>query len=148
MGKALIHHPRMQLAFRLILGITFITASLHKVIDPGKFAQIIYGYGLFPENLINLMAIIVPFLELFCGILLVLGIYKGGASLIVNIMLAGFIIAISTNLIRGYEFDCGCFTNTAANDAFNSVDLLLRDILLLGMGIMVFFSDRPPKPGQ
>lgn len=129
------------LVLRLILGISFITASIHKIADPSAFAHIIYGYGLFPNDLINLIAIAVPFLELFCGLLLVTGVYQGGAALMINVMLVGFIMAISINLIRGYDFDCGCFTSGASGENSDPFSLLLRDYLLLGMGIIVMTAD-------
>lgn len=145
LGTVLIHNRKIQLVFRLILGITFITASFHKILAPGQFAQIIYGYGLFPENLINLIAILVPFFELFCGLLLIIGVWKGGACLIINLMLAGFIVSITINLIRGYEFDCGCFTNTSFVPDFDPVTLLFRDLSLLCLGFTLFLSDIQKK---
>ena len=129
------------LIMRLILGISFIIASIHKIADPSAFAHIVYGYGLFPNDLINLIAIAVPVLEFICGILLVIGVYQGGAALIINTMLLGFIIAISINLIRGYDFDCGCFSSVASGESSDPVSLLLRDFLLLGMGIIVLTAD-------
>ncbi|MBA4367371.1 MAG: protein MauE [Desulfobacterium sp.] len=144
-GTILIHNQKIQVVFRFILGITFMAASFHKIIDPGQFAQIIYGYGLFPENLINLIAIIVPFFELFCGLLLIMGVWKGGACLVINMMLVGFIAAISINLIRGYEFDCGCFSGSSSSQFFNPITLLFRDIILLCFGFTVFLSDIQKK---
>ncbi len=144
-GTILIHNRKIQVVFRFILGITFMAASFHKISDPGQFAQIIYGYGLFPENLINLIAIFVPFFEFFCGLLLIMGIWKGGACLIINIMLVGFIAAISINLIRGYEFDCGCFPGSSSSRYFNTITLLFRDIFLLCLGFSVLISDIQKK---
>ncbi len=144
-GTVLIHNQKIQMVFRFILGITFIAASLHKIAAPGQFAQIIYGYGLFPENLINFIAIIVPFFELFCGLLIIIGVCKGGACLVINIMLVGFITAISINLIRGYEFDCGCFPGSSSSQYFNPITLLFRDIFLLCLGFSVFISDIQKK---
>jgi hypothetical protein len=51
----------VELAFRWILGLTFVYASYHKILVPADFAKIIYGYDLFPEILINLIAIVVPY---------------------------------------------------------------------------------------
>jgi putative oxidoreductase len=144
-GTVLIHNRKIQVMFRFILGITFMVASFHKISDPGQFAQIIYGYGLFPENLINLIAIIVPFFELFCGLLLIMGVWKGGACLVINMMLVGFIAAISINLIRGYEFDCGCFLGSSSSQYLNPITLLFRDIFLLCFGFTVFLSDIQKK---
>jgi len=137
---ALVWNRKLQLSFRLVLGIAFIYASIHKIIYPGKFAQIIYGYGLFPCELINITAILLPFLEFFSGLFLVIGIYKESAALIINIMLAVFISAISINLIRGHEFDCGCFSVEITGYDLSSVHLLLRDIVFLLMGVHLFIT--------
>ena len=99
----------LELALRWILGATFLYASYGKIVSPADFAKIIYGYGLFPPLLINMIAIIVPFLELVIGLALILGIYPRSAALVVNGLLIAFIIILSINLIRGHEFNCGCF---------------------------------------
>ena len=78
----------MELAFRWILGVTFIYSSYSKILAPADFAKIIYGYGLFPASLINLIAIIVPYLELVIALALILGIYPRSAVIIVNTLLA------------------------------------------------------------
>ena len=68
------------MAFRWILGITFIYASYYKILSPTDFAKMVYGYNLFPEVLINLIAIVLPFVELISGLCLLLGIYPRSAA--------------------------------------------------------------------
>jgi uncharacterized membrane protein YphA (DoxX/SURF4 family) len=120
---------------RLVLGITFIYASYHKIADPGTFAKIIYGYGVFPGFSINILAITIPFIELTAGFSLILGLFPRSALLIINALLVGFILVIGFNLLRGHEFDCGCFTFSSHNHRFANVDLLIRDIAMLVAGI-------------
>ena len=127
-----------ELIARWILGITFIYASYHKIISPGDFAKIIYGYDLLPDVLINLIAIILPFVELFSGLALILGIYPVSAVLIVNGMLLNFIIALSINLVRGHEFDCGCFSFGEIGYSSSVVELLVRDIMYFFLGTKSF----------
>lgn len=126
-----------ELAARWILGGTFVTASFFKITAPAGFAKIIYGYQLFPALLINLIAIIVPYVELITGVALIIGFYPRSAALIVNFMLIAFIIAISINLIRGHTFDCGCFGSSGVNQTSAALGLLFRDIFLLGAGAFV-----------
>jgi len=97
------------LAARWFLGITFIYASFHKILSPADFAKIVYGYNLFPEISINLIAIIIPFLELISGLALIIGIYPRSAAIIINILLLAFITVLAINMIRGHEFNCGLF---------------------------------------
>ena len=129
----------IELAARWILGGTFVYASYNKILAPAVFAKIIYGYDLFPTMFINLMAIIVPFLELVAGLALIFGFYPRSAALIVNAMLLVFITALSINLIRGHEFDCGCFSINASKQKTFAGPLIIRDILIFILGLHVLF---------
>lgn len=137
--KPVFYHPIVESALRLFIGVTFVFASYHKMVEPAHFAKIIYGYYLFPDFSINLLAIGLPYLEFFCGLALMLGVYPRSAALIINMMLAGFIVAISINLIRGHEFDCGCFSFGEPGYTSSARQLLLRNIGYLMMGVYVLF---------
>ena len=134
-----------ELAARWILGVIFVFASYNKILAPAAFAKIIYGYDLFPAVLINLIAIIVPFLEFVAGLALIIGFYPRSAALIVNGMLLVFITALSINLIRGHEFDCGCFSIAADSQETFAGPLIIRDFLILALGLHVFFYRNPRK---
>ncbi|OEU64388.1 MAG: hypothetical protein BBJ57_08625 [Desulfobacterales bacterium PC51MH44] len=132
----------LELAVRWFLGLTFIYVSYHKIIAPAHFAKIIYGYYLFPDFSINLIAIVLPFLELCAGLALILGIYPRSAALIILGMLFVFMIAISINLSRGMEFDCGCFSFSEAGYTYSAWQLLIRDIFYFACGLQVLFFDQ------
>lgn len=53
---------------RIFLGLVFVVASVDKIIHPKAFAEIIYNYQILPGSLINLTAIILPWLELLLGL--------------------------------------------------------------------------------
>lgn len=128
----------VELFLRWFTGGVFIYASLHKIAHPDIFAKIVYGYDLFPHFLINLIAIIVPYVEFITGLFMVLGIYPRSASLIINSMLAMFIVIIAINLLRGHEFDCGCFSADQQELHSPSLKLLIRDVFYLMGGLYVF----------
>jgi uncharacterized membrane protein YphA (DoxX/SURF4 family) len=136
--KTVLANRWLELAARWILGITFIYASYHKILAPADFAKIIYGYELFPHDFINLIAIILPCIELISGLALILGIYPRSAVLIINGMLLAFILVLSINLIRGHEFDCGCFSVKNAGYLSSAEPMLIRDIIYLILGVQVF----------
>lgn len=145
MNKGIIHKlftdSRFELTVRFILGGIFIYASVDKIIVPAHFAKIIYGYYLFPEYSINLIAIFLPYLELFSGIAIIMGIYPRSAAIILGGLLFFFSIAITINLIRGIEFDCGCFSVDEPGYLLSAKQLLLRDILLFTLSVyLVLFS--------
>jgi uncharacterized membrane protein YphA (DoxX/SURF4 family) len=127
----------IELAARWILGLTFIYASLHKILAPADFAKIVYGYGLFPEISINLIAIMIPFLELITGLALIIGVYPRSAAITINGLLLAFIAVLAINLIRGHEFDCGCFS-AAQNEYSSSPGVTIaQDIVYLALGMQI-----------
>jgi len=124
------------LAIRIVLGVVFIWASIDKIAHPAGFAEAIYNYRMLPHWTINLMAIIMPWLELICGILLIVGVLWRGSAFMIGVLLAVFIVALSSALIRGLDISCGCFT--VDGDHGIAVDLLVRDILMIiGVGILL-----------
>jgi putative oxidoreductase len=134
--RNLFNNGWVEVAFRWILGVTFIYASYYKIMSPMDFAKIVYGYNLFPEFLINLIAIILPFVELISGLSLLLGVYPRSAALIINGLLLAFIFILTINIIRGHEFDCGCFS---AKKTGSPELMVARDVIYLMMGLQVLF---------
>ena len=137
--RTLFNNGWIEVVFRWILGITFIYASYYKILSPTDFAKMVYGYNLFPDVLINLIAIFLPFIELISGLSLLLGIYPRSAALIINGLLLAFIILLTINIIRGHEFDCGCFSATESGSPKKMANLMvIRDVIYLIMGLQVF----------
>lgn len=60
---------------RLILGGVFVFASFDKILHPASFAEAVYRYQILPDGLINLTAIVLPWLELIVGGFLILGFW-------------------------------------------------------------------------
>ncbi|MCP4368872.1 MAG: DoxX family membrane protein [Deltaproteobacteria bacterium] len=143
--KTLFYSTWIEWFIRWLFGITFIYASYHKIVDPAHFAKIIYGYYLFPEFIINLTAIVLPYLELLCGIALILGIYPRSAMFILESMLFAFIVALSINLIRGHNFDCGCFSFGERGYGYSVLHLLLRDVICFILGLQPLFFTKHRK---
>ncbi|MEJ2221655.1 MAG: MauE/DoxX family redox-associated membrane protein [Desulfobacterales bacterium] len=129
----------IELAARWILGLTFIYASYHKIITPEDFAKIVYGYDLFPGIFINLIAIVLPFLELIAGFSLIIGLYPRSAAVITNALLLAFITVLAINMFRGHEFECGCFSAVQNGYSSSSGVMLLRDIIYFILGIQINF---------
>jgi len=132
---------RLILLFRLALGATFIYASLDKIAHPDQFARIVYNYKILPHFLINIFAVTLPWIEFLAGSLLILGIFTESASLLVCFLLTVFIVAISINLFRGINLNCGCFSTDPAGKK-EGATLLIKDFIFLYLGIMVFFFHR------
>ncbi|HVP36836.1 MAG TPA: MauE/DoxX family redox-associated membrane protein [Terriglobales bacterium] len=136
--KELISNKWLVLLFRLIVGITFLYASLDKIVHPDQFARIVYNYKILPGFLINIFAITLPWVELLCGVFLILGLFIEGSSTLISLVLVSFIIALSVNFLRGVDIACGCFT-TDPNAKKEGAWLLLRDVALLLMSLQILF---------
>jgi putative oxidoreductase len=128
-------HPKLSLAARIVLGLVFITAAVAKIEDPPGFAKAIWAYALFPAWSLNPLALVLPWLELFCGLALCLGFWLRAASLWTGALLLSFCLAITINLARHHPVDCGCFGGaTPRTEAEHLNDMrwsLLRDVGLL-----------------
>lgn len=137
---------RVQIA----LGAIFVAASLPKLLDPPSFAHMIYNYRLVPGFAINAIALVMPWLEILCGIALILGIWRRPAAAIIGAMLVVFIIAISINLGRDNAVNCGCFDITSANKSHDELVaemwwVVTRDIgMLLMVAQILWASGRRP----
>lgn len=99
-------------AVRLLVGGVFIYAGYVKIIDPSGFAKNIYQYQLLPNNqLVNLTALLLPWLEVVCGLALIIAPrLRRGASVWIIGMLMVFTAAVIISLARGLDISCGCLS--------------------------------------
>jgi uncharacterized membrane protein YphA (DoxX/SURF4 family) len=124
---------------RLILGVIFLIASADKIYQPAAFAQAIYNYQILPDALINIMAIILPWLEILLGLFLITGFWLPGTVTLTNALLVIFFGALIFNVVRGLDVHCGCFSTSAKGDTATAW-YLIRDAAFLLMGGYLFFK--------
>ena len=99
----------LNFMLRLGLGCIFIAAGVIKIINPGQFASDIANYRLMPHDLINLLAITLPWIEVVAGIMLITGPWKRASALAILLMMVIFLVAIGQATVRGLNIKCGCF---------------------------------------
>jgi putative oxidoreductase len=138
----MIRNKHILLFFRLAVGGVFIWAGLLKIFDPLGFAQNIANYRIFSQSVSLFLALILPWIEVICGLSLVMGIFRETASFILSGSLVVFLGLIIVTLIRGLDIDCGCFGSLN-----RSVDykLLLMDCVLLFLSLNIFMSQYSAK---
>jgi uncharacterized membrane protein YphA (DoxX/SURF4 family) len=104
---------------RWALGCEFIYMGLNKALHPVEFLKLVHQYELVSNPfLLNSIAAALPWFELYCGLLLVVGVAVRGSALVALGMLIPFTsIVLRRGLaIAGAEglrfcavkFDCGC----------------------------------------
>jgi hypothetical protein len=141
-----------RIVARLTLAGIFIYASLDKIAHPAAFAKDVYNYQILPDALINLTALVLPWLELFLGLCLLAGIWLPGAVLTANGLLVVFLAALVFNLARGLDINCGCFSTGSEAPTMSAGWYLLRDMGFFAVGVFLFYAvflhrwrERPPS---
>jgi len=131
------------LALRLILGGVFIWSSLPKIRNPFAFLSAVYGYEFFGPTTGAVVAIAIPWLELFTGICLLGGICILGASLTGALLTATFVGAQGFALLRHLEISCGCFSPSGSQ--LISYMSLLKTGGLLALALAMFALEVVPR---
>ncbi len=117
-GTIMIHRDAGEyiiIIIRAFLGVLFIYASIHKILYPAAFAETVSNYQILPGYLVNIFAVVLPWLEIMVGICLVTGIFLHGATTLAFLMLATFFVALASTFARGLNIDCGCFSQAAGS---------------------------------
>lgn len=129
------------------LGAVFVYASLDKIAHPPDFARIIYHYQLvgpsatIPPLVPNLLAVVLPWVELLAGGLLIAGVWRREAAGVTAVLLLVFVASVGLAMQRGIDIEnCGCFSVTSAGRRAG-LGLILGDLGLLG--VAVWLAARP-----
>ncbi len=129
---------------RIVLAFVFIYASLDKIIHPQAFAQAVFNHQVLSEAFINIIAIVLPWMELILGICLLFNIWMNGASILTAGLMLIFMSTITFNLLRGLDVGCGCFS-TSVEGSMNSMTFI-RDLIFLCLSfslvVVVFKKDK------
>lgn len=120
----------------MIIGIVFIYSGLEKIVSTADFAASVQNYRIVPIELTNLVGIILPWLEFYCGLFLIIGIFKQASAAILSTLLLLFIFILFSALIRGLDIECGCFGSGANVSWFR----IIEDIVLLTMSLHLLFN--------
>jgi putative oxidoreductase len=104
----------------LIIGGIFIYAGVMKISDPAGFANDIDNYKILPWPLTVRLAFYLPWLEILCGLAVILGLLYRGGLLILTMLVSIFIIASVIAKARGLDITCGCFGHASKNWSFTT----------------------------
>jgi uncharacterized membrane protein YphA (DoxX/SURF4 family) len=136
-------HPWVSVPVRLYIGVVFLLACVHKILYPGPFALDVAMYQILPLELINLQAIVLPWVELFAGVMVVVGFRTRAAAALITGMMLMFIVALIIALGHGLDMGCGCFASEGGDDPI-SWRTVVRDAIWLVMGLYILVFDHDP----
>jgi len=133
----------LLLSARIYVGLVFVIASWHKIMDPGTFALDVATYQLLPLWAVNGFALVLPWVELLAGAMLILGLRTRAAALLVLCMMLSFILALLWALHLGLDMACGCFASQAATtDDPISWHTMVRDLVWFLLALYVLTLDQ------
>ena len=101
---------RWWTALRWLFGALMLWAAVSKLANPTEFLSSIYAYETpLPRPLLQLAAVVLPWLELLCGLLLIANVWSETALATMIGLLAVFLVATGQAWARGLDISCGCF---------------------------------------
>jgi putative oxidoreductase len=128
----------IEATLRLGLGAVFLYAGVVKVPDTLQFALDVQHYELTSWTVSILVAVYLPWLEIFTGLALLARRLYAGALAVAGGLSLMFLAAIGSAWWRGLDITCGCFgkeenaTNFPQHIAFNLA--MLSAAVVLGWG--------------
>lgn len=104
---------------RWLLGALFLYLGLTKALHPVEFLKLLRQYDLTQFSLLlNSLAALLPWFEVFCGLLLLFGVAVRGTALTLTLMLVAFTLLLWHRALQlqaalhvpfcAVKFDCGC----------------------------------------
>ena len=126
-------------ALSVIVGAVFIYAGVLKAWNPFSFADDIEHFRILSWPLGIRLAFYLPWLEILCGLGLIVGWLRSGATAILTGLMVVFIGATIAAKARGLNLDCGCFGSVGKGLSFTSH--LLIDFALLASLLVLWFRN-------
>jgi putative oxidoreductase len=103
---------KIRTGIRWFLGVLLLWAAVSKLANPTEFLASIYAYELpLPRGLMQFTAVVLPWIELLCGLLLLANFWTESAVAAAGLM-GVFVMATGQAWARGLEISCGCFDLT------------------------------------
>lgn len=127
----------LQRTLALLAGAVFLYAGAVKVLDPLRFASDITKYQMVPWAVAVGIAFYLPWLEILCGLALVLQRLFQASLLVSGALMIAFIGVSISAKARGIDVSCGCFGTASSNLSFTWH--LVLDFVLLGILAMLWF---------
>jgi uncharacterized membrane protein YphA (DoxX/SURF4 family) len=149
-----LRHPAVHWLLALVVGGVFLYACWDKILEPRKFAAIVYRYqvigpsatlGFLPANLLT---VTLPWVELVVGLLLVTGFWRREAAAVAGSLLVVFLAAVGIATAQGVDLqNCGCFSVDEHGGRAAGWMLVVGDLALLAAcAALAFVPARRPEP--
>jgi len=132
----MIFNQKLNSITRIIVGIVFFVSAISKLISIDSFEIYIYGFGILKLNVAFFLARFIISLEIFFGVLLIVGIYIKKVILASIMMLSVFCAFILFLFLTENNEHCHCFGEIEISHELS----LLKNILLVALLLMSYHS--------
>ena len=137
--KQILTSEYLALILRLFVGYYFIYASMSKIPYPAQFAEILATYRLFPYPIVNVMAVVAPWVELVTGLFIIIGLRNRASAILIMFSYIVFNVAIGLNVIVGSPITCGCYDTVGEPVSWMKVG---KNTVWFLFTLQVFFYDK------
>ncbi|CAA9418588.1 MAG: hypothetical protein AVDCRST_MAG66-2504 [uncultured Pseudonocardia sp.] len=129
---------------RLGLAAVWLLSGVPKALDPDQTYVAVRAYQVLPPLGVELVAAILPWLEIALAVLLLLGLGTRAVAAVSAGLLVVFIAGVTQAWVRGLSIDCGCFGGGGAVDPGETtyVAELLRDAGFLALAVWLVVRPR------
>jgi len=131
---------------RVVLAGVFLYAGALKALDPQEFVLDVRSFQVLRDPWAAVVALGLPWLEIFCGIALLLGGWVRGACLVLGGLLVVFAGAFLQAWARGVDVTCGCFGKT--DNKTNFAESLAIDLALIALTVFVGWGHERLRKGD
>ncbi|MBI5155207.1 DoxX family membrane protein [Candidatus Poribacteria bacterium] len=130
----------LALLCRVVAGGAFLLASYAKLQDPRAFMLAIesFQFPFLPRDVIPVFAYALPWMELVCGVLLVLGAWTRAAAIIAAGLYLAFTGALASVILRGLPVDCGCFGGILGSGTVDWTSILRNSVFIVASGVLIW----------
>jgi len=117
-----------------LAGVWLVSGAL-KAVDLNQTVVAVRAYDVLPRAAVDVVAAMLPFVEIGFGLLLLFGIGTRLVALLSAVLLLVFIAGVTQAWARGLSIDCGCFGGggAVAPGATAYLQEIVRDVGFLAM---------------
>ena len=119
----------------------WIYAAVMKIPEPMIFLLDVRSFQILPDPYAAFVAMGLPWLELICGMMVLMRyvFYRAAVTVLLS-MLGVFLVALIWAWTRNLDITCGCFGKS--DNATSYIEMIVRDLGLIAVGLLMLGTYR------
>ncbi|MCA9410349.1 MAG: DoxX family membrane protein [Candidatus Omnitrophica bacterium] len=139
------NHPIFLILRVLLAGIMLYAAvpkffdweAAPRVLSFEPFSHSVHNYRLLPLEMVNLVAMTIPPVELLGALTLLTGLWLRAGSLMLALLQGVFLFGVAQAFYRGLDISCGCFVGVDSKVGWIP---LIRDSIFFAGFVLIFLT--------